>query len=124
MRALLAFSAVVLFSAGSFAQDATPEGDWVDEYGTMLRISLCGEEDTQLCVVLLDVQGESRTPANLAYVNQQIMQGDMTGPGEWQGTVVFEGSEARGTLTQVAPDTIEIQGCRAILCDTLAFQRL
>lgn len=125
MRTLLALSAALLFSGGAFAQDATPEGEWRDEYGTTLSVSYCGEDNTQLCVVLLDVQGESRTEANLAYVNQQIMQGQMVGPNEWQGTVVFEGSEAEGTLTQVAPDTIEIEGCRALIfCETLAFQRV
>lgn len=125
MRALLALCAAVLFSASAFAQDATPAGEWQDEAGTIVNISLCGDDRTQLCVVLLDIQGSSRTEANLAYVNQQIMQGEMTGPNEWQGSVMFEGSEAQGTLTQVAPDTIEIQGCRAgIFCQTLAFQRI
>lgn len=125
MRALIALSAFAFCAAGAFAQDATPEGDWRDEYGTTLRISHCGDDGTQVCAVLLDVQGESRTEANLAYLNQQIMQADMVAPNEWRGTVVFEGSEAEGTLTQVAPDTIEIEGCRiAILCQTLAFQRV
>ena len=58
-------------------------------------------------------------------MNQQIMQADMTAPNEWRGTVIFEGSEAASTLTQVGPDTIEIQGCRvAILCQTLTFNRV
>lgn len=125
MRALLALCATLLLSVSAFAQDATPEGEWQDEAGTIVSIALCGDDGTQLCVVLVDLQGASRTEANLAYVNQQIMQGDMTGPNEWQGSVMFEGSEAQGTLTQVAPDTIEIQGCRAgIFCQTLAFERI
>jgi hypothetical protein len=124
MRALFALSFFFLFSAVSLAQEATPEGVWRDEYGTTLKISLCGD-GTQLCAVLLDVQGESRTEANLAYVNQQVLQADMTAPNKWQGTVVFDGKEAHSTITQVAADTIEIEGCRAaILCQTLAFNRV
>ena len=106
------------------AQEATPEGDWRDSYGTILRLSLCGD-GTQLCGVLIDVQGESRTEENLAYVNQQVMQADRTGPLEWQGSVVFDGNAAQATITQIAPDTIEIEGCRVVvLCETLAFHRL
>jgi hypothetical protein len=124
MRAFFALSFFVLFSASSLAQEATPEGVWRDEYGTTLKISLCGD-GTQLCAVLVDVQGKSRTDANLAYVNQQVVQAAMTAPNEWQGTVVFDGSEAHGTITQVTADTIEIEGCRAaILCQTLAFNRV
>lgn len=124
MRALFAVSFFVLFSATSFAQEATPEGTWRDEHGTTLQLKLCGD-GTQLCAVLIDVRGKSRTEANLAYVNQQVMQAELTAPNQWKGKVIFDGSEAVSTVTQVAPDTIEIEGCRAaILCQTLAFNRV
>ncbi len=125
MRVLLSLSAAILISASANAQEVTPAGEWMDEYGTALSISECGEDNTELCVVLLDVQGESRTEANLAYVDQQIMQADMVAENQWQGGVIFEGAEAEGTLTQVDANTVEIQGCRALLfCETLIFQRI
>lgn len=124
MRALIALSVFALLATGAPAHAASPEGEWRDSFGTTLRISLCGD-GTQLCGVLLDIQGESRTEENLTYVNQQIMQADPTGPDQWQGSVVFNGSAANSTITQVAPDTIEIEGCKAlILCQTLAFHRM
>jgi len=125
MRVLLVFIATIFMAVGANAQDITPTGEWMDEYGTALSISACGDDNTQLCVVLLDVQGESRTSENLAYVNQQIMQADLVAENQWQGTVVFEGAEAEGTLTQVDANTVEIRGCRALLfCETLVFQRV
>ena len=124
MRAVLAFSILALISTSAMAQEGSPNGTWRDEFGTTIQFSLCGD-GTQLCAVLLDVQGESRTEANLAYLNQQIMQADQTAENEWKGTVTFDGSDAASTITQVAPDTIEIQGCRAaVLCQTLAFSRI
>jgi uncharacterized protein (DUF2147 family) len=124
MRALLVLSTLALLTAGAVAQEPDLEGDWRDEFGTVLRLSHCGD-GTQLCGVLIDIQGESRTEANLAYVNQQVMQADQTGSHEWQGAVIFEGNEAKATITHVAPDTIEITGCRVvILCETLAFHRV
>ncbi|UXN68009.1 hypothetical protein N8A98_00360 (plasmid) [Devosia neptuniae] len=124
MRAILAFSAFALLSSGAVAQEAVPDGTWRDSFGTTLQFSLCGE-GTQLCATLLEVQGESRTEGNLAFVNKQIMQADQTAANEWKGTVMFDGSEAESTITQVAADTIEIEGCRVVvLCQTLSFSRI
>ena len=100
-----------------------PQGVFVDEYGTSFTFSACGE-GTALCGVLNDIQGNSRTEENLAYVGQQVMQAQPTGPNTWEGTVIFDGKEAKATITQTGPDTVEIQGCRAaILCQTLVFNK-
>ena len=101
---------------------AEPDGVFVDEYGTSFTFSICGE-GTALCGVLNDVQGDSRTEENLAYVGQQVMQAEQTAPNQWSGTVIFNGSEASATVTQTGPDTVEIEGCRGILCQTLVFNR-
>jgi len=123
MRAILAFSAFALFSSVSYAQEPSPDGTWRDEFGTTIQFSLCGD-GTQLCAVLIDVQGKSRTEGNVAFLNKQIMQADQNAENEWKGTVMFDGGEAESTITQVAADTIEIQGCRAVvLCQTLSFSR-
>ncbi|WP_116654233.1 hypothetical protein [Pelagibacterium sediminicola] len=125
MRIFLALAIFSTLATGAFAQELSPEGTWADDWGTTLEISYCGDDGTQVCAILLDVQGDSRTEANLAYVDQQIMQAGLVAENQWKGTVVFEGNEAEGTLTQTGPDTIEIQGCRMlILCETLAFRRV
>ena len=124
MRAIVAFSVFALFSASAHGQEATPDGTWRDEFGSTIQFSLCGD-GTQLCAVLVDVQGKSRTEGNIAFLNKQIMQADQTAENEWKGTVMFDGGEAESTITQVAANTIEIQGCRAVvLCQTLSFARL
>ena len=124
MRAAIALPAFTLLLSPALAQDSTPNGMWQDSFGTILDLSLCGD-GTQLCGVLVDVQGESRTEDNLAFVGQEIMQADQTAANEWQGAVMFDGSEAASTITQVAANTIEIQGCRVVvLCQTLSFQRM
>jgi len=124
MRTLLALSFMALISAPALGQEINPEGSWRDKFGTTVKFSLCGD-GTQLCAVLLDVQGKSRTKENLAYVNRQVIQADMTAANEWKGTVTFNGTEAAGTVTQVGADVIEVEGCRGgIFCQTLAFSRL
>lgn len=125
MRILIASMAFAALSLGASAQEAaSPEGTWQDEFGTVLEISMCGD-GTALCATLIDVQGKSRTEANLAYVNQRIVEVQMTEPNKWSGTVIYDGNEAQGNVTQTGPDTIEIQGCRVvILCQTLVFNRI
>ena len=124
MRAAIVLTAFALLLSPVLAQESTPNGMWRDSFGTILDLSLCGG-GMQLCGVLVDVQGESRTEDNLAFVGQQIMQADKTAANEWKGTVMFDGSEAASTITQVAANTIEIQGCRVVvLCQTLSFQRM
>jgi uncharacterized protein (DUF2147 family) len=124
MRRILASMAVAAaLSVPAFAQEASIEGNWVDEYGTAFKMELCGEDGTALCATLLDVQGESRTEENLAYVNEQVINAQQTAPGTWEGTLIFDGSEARGKVTQLSADAIAIEGCRGIFCSTLTFNR-
>lgn len=120
----------------TFAQDANPtaegdavtqitdpNGNFVDEFGTSFAFSLCGE-GTELCGILTNVEGKSRTEENLAYLNEQVIQASQTAPNEWKGTVIFDGSEAAATITQTSADSIEVEGCRGILCQTLVFSRV
>jgi hypothetical protein len=106
-------------------QAIDPSGEFVDEYGTSFSFSLCGETGTDLCGVLTNLEGESATEENLAYVGKQVMQAQQTAPNEWKGSLSAGGMTADATITQTGPDTIEIQGCRGgILCQTLAYNRV
>ena len=106
------------------AQTAAPAGQFVDEFGTSFEFSPCGESGTELCAVLTNLEGESATEENLAFVGKQVMQAAPTAPNEWKGALAAGGMSAEATITQIGPDTIEIQGCRAaVLCQTLAYNR-
>jgi hypothetical protein len=110
----------------SMAQDAQalPDGLFVDTYGTSFEFSLCGETGTDLCGVLTNLEGESATEENLAFVGKLVMQAEQVAPNEWKGALSAGGMSAEATVTMVNPDTIEIQGCRAaILCQTLPYTR-
>ncbi|HWU17657.1 MAG TPA: hypothetical protein VN155_08235 [Devosia sp.] len=119
------FGLLCAASLPALAQDtADPSGKFVDEFGTSFEFSLCGESGTDLCGVLTNLEGESATEENLAFVGKQVMQAQQTAPNEWKGSLSAGGISADATITQTGPDTIEIQGCRAgILCQTLAYNR-
>lgn len=107
----------------ALAQSAGPEGIWRDKYGTTFEIRLCGN-GTDLCAILKDVQGDARNEKNLAYVGKQVLQASQTAQDEWQGTVIYNGTEAQATVTEDGSDMLIIKGCRGIFCDTLVFGRV
>ena len=123
MRLRLGFLSFVLLSVGALAQETSIEGDWIDKWGTSFRMSLCGD-GTDLCAVMTDLQGESRTEENLVYLNEEVFQGEQIAPNQWQGTMIYGGGEAKGTVTQTGPDTIEIEGCEGLICNTIEYNRV
>ena len=58
----------------------------MDSYGTSFEFSLCGD-GTALCGVLTNLEGESATQENLAFVGKQVMQAQQVGPNEWKGAL-------------------------------------
>jgi len=118
--AICVAAAIPVFAA---TNSASPNGTFVDSYGTSFEFSLCGD-GTALCGVLTNLEGQSATEENLAYVGQQVMQAQQVAPNEWKGELNAGGISAQATVTMTGPDTIDIQGCRGgILCQTLTYTR-
>jgi len=115
--------ALAALAAPAFAQDAAnPDGVWKDKWGTTFTFSTCGEG--KLCGVLNDVQGDSRTEENLAFVDQQVVSADQTAANKWEGNIAMGSSSAKAIVEQVDANTLTITGCRAqILCQTLTYER-
>lgn len=120
----IASVALGMLVAPALAQNvASPEGTWVDAEGTSFTFKLCGD-GTALCGVLNDIQGASRTPENLAFVNSQVVQAEQTAPGKWEGTINYGGRQAGAKVTLVAEDAIKITGCQlGILCQSITFYK-
>jgi hypothetical protein len=113
-------------AAGEAAAEAQagPTGTFVDEYGTSFEFSFCGTSGTDLCGLLLNLEGESANEENLTFVGKQVMQAAQTAPNQWKGSLTVGDRSAEATITQTGPDTVEIEGCRAvILCQTLVYHR-
>ena len=99
---------------------ANPDGVWKDRWGTTFTFQLCGD-GTQLCGTLNDIQGDSRTQENLAYVNQQVVQGQQTAPNKWEGQIALNGGKAKAIVELTGPDTLKITGCQ-LLCSSIDYQ--
>lgn len=124
MKSLLAAATLAaLFVAPAFAQDLDPNGTWVDRWGTSFTFQMCGD-GTELCGVLNDIQGDSRTEENLAFVGQEVVKGTQVGPSKWEGTISLNGGNAKAIVEMVGPDTLKITGCQAaIFCSSIDYHR-
>ena len=101
------------------AEQAAAEALGIDYH----NFPLCGD-GTDLCGILVNLEGESATEENLAFVGRQVMQAEQVAPNQWKGELAAGGISAEATVTMTSPDTIDIQGCRAgIFCQTLTYTR-
>lgn len=122
-KLVIAVALSAFLTAPAMGQDMNPNGVWVDSWGTTFTFELCGD-GTQLCGVLNDIQGDSRTEENLAYVEQEVIQGEMVAPNKWEGNIALNGGNATATVEMIGPDTIQITGCTAaIFCSSIDYQR-
>ncbi len=87
----------------SMAQSATtPDGVWKDRWGTTFTFELCGD-GTQLCGTLNDIQGDSRTQENLAFVDQQVVQANQVAPNQWKARSPSMAARPRPRLSSRMP---------------------
>ncbi|MEQ8598850.1 MAG: hypothetical protein RLP98_02905 [Devosia sp.] len=120
---LAATSVVAALAMPAFAQSAAdPGGTWQDRWGTTFTFQLCGD-GTQLCGTLNDIQGDSRTEENLAFIDKQVVQAEQTAPGTWEGQIALNGGNAKAIVEVIGPDTIKLTGCQ-LLCSSIEYQRV
>jgi hypothetical protein len=124
LKTLVAVAGVAAaLAVPAFGQSAAdPGGVWQDRWGTTFTFQLCGD-GTQLCGTLNDIQGDSRTEENLAYVDQQVVQAEQTAPGTWEGQIALNGGNAKAIVELTGPDTIKLTGCQ-LLCSSIEYQRV
>jgi len=131
MTKLLRFAAATLalslIAAPAFAGGlkTSPAGSWQSTDGSArVRVSLCGD-GTQFCAKLTGLSGAARTPRNLELLNTYVVEGaQLADTNAWEGTVHFNGQTARGHITMLAANLIEVSGCELGMCKTLQFRRV
>lgn len=115
--------AAAMFVTPALSQTLDPTGVWVDRWGTTFTFELCGTDGTQLCGVLNDIQGDSRTEENLAFVNQEVVAADMVAPNKWEGQIALNGGGAKAIVEMMGENTLKITGCQLIICNSIDYQR-
>ncbi len=126
MRVSSIIASCLLFASmagGALAQSSNIEGNYRDRFGTTFAVSECGERN-DICAVLTELRGDSRTVENLAFLGRLVLRASQTEDNQWQGRLSFNGANATATVTRKGADVLTIRGCRGLFCSSLDFSRI
>ena len=124
MRMMKSFAAAAMLAAAiAPASAASPEGMWQTAKGdARYRVSACGGES--LCATLVWLRDDARKPKNLRYLNKTVVKAAQVADNRWRGSVNIDGKRAKGSITMIDADSIRVEGCKALFCRTIAFERI
>ncbi len=128
MKLLRIFAAVLAMAFSllpALADQANPAGNWQIVTGeARYRVELCGD-GTELCAKLIWLRSDMRTAENMSYLNKWvILEARAVEPTMWRGSVTYAGETVDGSIQMTGPDTLEVNGCRLILCQKLELNRI
>lgn len=100
---------------------ADPTGTWQATDGkSRYTITQCGSD--ALCARLIWLR--DKNDVNRQYLNQVIVQGEKSTQNKWIGTVKHAGDTYSGTMIMTGDDSLKVNGCKAIFCQTVNLGRV
>ena len=100
---------------------ADPTGTWqADDGKSRYKITNCGSGDA-LCARLIWLR--DKNDENWQYLNQVIVQGTQSSENKWIGTVKHAGDTYSGTMIMTGEDSLKVNGCQGIFCQTVRLSR-
>jgi uncharacterized protein (DUF2147 family) len=120
----LAMTVVALTMATAPALAADPTGTWQSVTGeSRYQITYCG--GSKLCAKLTWLRADARTADNLPYLNHYVVKGAVPqADGEWSGTLTYNGDTYSGLLTMLDQNSMKLQGCKGLFCQSMRFTRI
>ena len=58
------------------------------------------------------------------YLNQVIVQGTPSSENKWTGTVKHAGDTYSGTMIMTGEDSLKVNGCQGVFCQTVRLSRV
>lgn len=120
--AALSLSTIV---ASHAAQLKTPEGLWELQFrDSHFEVELC--DGDKLCATLVWLSEGSSTPDKTVYLNKPLIdRATRVADRSWRGQFNLFGQTAKGKVTQISDDVIDLQGCiYGVLCQTYKLYRI
>lgn len=113
-RVLLAFGLAVTMVAPAIAAD--PTGLWRPDKTSDYDVTLCGNDNTQLCIKVVKLAGAMDTPQNRPYLNQVIVnKAKPSGANRWKGKMNLFGQSGDATVTLRGENDLLIKVCAYIV---------
>lgn len=113
--------AMTLAAAPTVTLAADPTGIWQAHDGkSRYKITNCS--DGTLCARLIWLR--DKDDKNIQYLNQVIVQGTQSAENKWTGTVKQGGDTYDGTMIMLDEDSLKVNGCRGVFCQTVNLSRV
>ncbi len=113
--------AMTVAAAPTFTFAADPTGIWQAHDGkSRYKITNCS--DGALCARLIWLR--DKDDKNIAYLNQVIVQGTKSAENKWTGTVKQGGETYAGTMIMIDEDSLKVNGCSGVFCQTVNLSRV
>ena len=113
--------ALGLATAPALALAGDPTGTWLADDGkSRYKITECGND--ALCAKLIWLR--DKDDVNRQYLNQVIVQGTQSDENKWTGTVKHAGDTYSGTMVMTGKNSLKVNGCQGIFCQTVRLSRI
>lgn len=113
--------ATLLAAAPVYALAADPAGTWqADDGKSRYKVTHCA--NGALCARLIWLR--DKDDKNRQYLNQVIVQGTQSAENKWTGTVKHDGEVYAGTMVMTGEDSLKVNGCQGVFCQTVALSRV
>jgi uncharacterized protein (DUF2147 family) len=113
--------ATIVATAPVYAIAADPTGTWqADDGKSRYKITECGSG--ALCARLIWLR--DKDDVNRQYLNQVIVQGKQASQNKWTGTVKNAGDVYSGTMIMTGEDSLKVNGCQGVFCQTVRLSRV
>ncbi len=116
-----ALIATALAATPVLALAADPTGIWQANDGkSRYKITNCS--GGALCARLIWLR--DKDDKNRQYLNQVIVKGTLSAENKWTGTVKQGGDTYAGTMIMTDADSLKVNGCQGVFCQTVNLSRI
>ena len=125
-KAGLGFAMVLAMTAPSLAQSIDPTGLWQPDKNSDYEMSLCGKDNTELCIKVVALRNKMDSAKNRPYLNTFLIdKAKVNGKNRWKGKLSLFGQTGDATMTFTDQNTMYAKVCAyLIICDDLTMTRV
>lgn len=107
------------------AAEFSPIGRWEVTSGeSRYQVDFCNG-GAELCATLVWLREDARTAENAALLNRRIVVGAKPGgDNTWSGTLIYGGASYAGKVKLLSNNSMRVESCAGMLCQTFTLHRL
>lgn len=118
LKAGLGLAMAAAMSAPSLAQSDDVNGMWHPDKSSDWVASLCGEDNSRLCITVVGLRNHMDTEKNRPYLNKMILDhAKPAGKNSWKGKLHLFGQTGDATVTLRSVNDLNVKVCiYVVLC--------